>query len=92
MSRINRGVHMGGTRPTRLLAAWLAASLATSACATAIAPPTQPHTPKPISAVQCVQVDCRIGSNGTRLTGLAVDLAGAIRTITLSSGEVVALP
>jgi hypothetical protein len=70
----------------------LAASLAASACATAVTPPIQPHTPRPITAVQCVQVDCRIGSNGTRLTGLAVGLAGAIRTIALSSGEVVALP
>lgn len=89
MSRTNRGEHMGGTRKLTIL---LAASLALGACTTSITPPAQPRTPAPITAVQCVQVDCRIGSNGTRLTGLAVDVAGGVRAITLPSGEVVALP
>ena len=69
----------------------LSASLALTACGASIAPSAQPRTRSQPVAEECVQPPCRIGANGTRLTGLAVDLSAGIRTITLPSGELLPL-
>lgn len=49
-----------------------------------------PPPPPPVHGSGCDSGDCG-NSNGTRMTGLAVDVTGDIRTVILSSGEVFTL-
>jgi hypothetical protein len=49
-----------------------------------------PPPPPPVHPGDCDPYACGDG-NGTRMTGLAVDVIGDIRTIILSSGEVFTL-
>jgi hypothetical protein len=65
--------------------------LAVAACASS-SPPS--HSAKlPASIVQeCVAPPCRIGANGTQLTGLAVELAPGVHAVALSSGQTIPLP
>jgi len=67
----------------------LSASLALTACATSVPPSSQARTSSRPVAVECTAPPCRIGANGTKLTGLAVELSAGIRTIALPSGELV---
>jgi hypothetical protein len=55
----------------------------------ASAPPPPPPVNDDGNGGGCPSSSC--GSNGTRVTGLAVDLPGELGTLTLASGERVAL-
>jgi len=70
----------------------LSASLALAACGASTAPSAHPRAPSQPVAVECAEPHCRIGSNGPRLSGLAVELPIAIRAITLPSAELIPLP
>ena len=52
--------------------------------------PLDPPPPPPVHGSECDSADCG-NSNGTRMTGLAVDVASDVRAITLPSGEVFTL-
>lgn len=88
MKHPNRGNVMGHTMKLTIL---LSASLAVAACTTAVQAPSRPRAPVGIDGDLCGQAPCRIGANGTRVTGLAVDLAGGVGAITLPSGESISL-
>lgn len=88
MKHTNRGTPVGDKMRFTIL---LSASLAVTACTTSVPAPSRPRAPVGIDGDQCGQAPCRIGANGTRVTGLVVDLPGGVRAIVLPSGERISL-